>query len=505
MHRNVGQGAVLIDEIGMNSLGHLGAIQHACTEHLRPPPHLHDGHPAAEVLAGRAAAGVGDPCQHPQPGGIPTYRYATDVERNPQFAPSVPNARAAGSRQQPDPERDSDADNDTSRRRPSKSVPQHQDRTHAGFRLYRTLAQDVFELQTQQRQDRSAAGILLTDLASMYGGGAVDEQRVARLVDALNARAIRDAADLAPLNPRVVLQRNEPRHALNTRLLILQAHQQRKRLVVWNADHVQVRQRGANPPAPLTRAEQAAAMRAKDADFQHTTADTWYFQGARYILLDTITADAGAHHNNQVEACGLLVDPREPPDNGHGPYWRLQFLPTAVLVRPIDGHSPRAILNGLGDLDSHGGAFAVQPRASSEATILLPALTTGTAHKQLKRINVPLGDYYAATDFYVQGRSFGEQCWVIDLTVPPGGIKRATLYVLLTRFKSLAHIRLLRPLYTTPHERTVAIRQFLKATQMEPDLAAELRLLRQTAAVTRQRYAAEFEHACALAATYTRT
>ncbi|GLC44536.1 hypothetical protein PLESTM_001610800 [Pleodorina starrii] len=141
----------------------------------------------------------------------------------------------------------------------------------------------------------------------------------------------------------------------------------------------------------------------------------------------------------------------------------------------------------------HLVAHPLCPRPNLEpATILMPAPGIGTEPKAIRRNNIPVGDWHAYTDYAVQGRTFGEETWVIDLTLPPRGIKRATLYVLLTRFKSLDHIRLLRPLYTTPAAHKKVITAFLKATHLEPDLAAELRLLSAAAAATRNRYPAEF-------------
>ncbi|EFJ39444.1 hypothetical protein VOLCADRAFT_100964, partial [Volvox carteri f. nagariensis] len=508
--RNVGDGAVLIDEIGMQSHEHLGAISHSCTASLPPPPHLGPAHDSSRVLSGRAAGGIGDLLQHPQPGGSPPYRYAADVERNPQFTPSAPTAQRTpasldegrGHRHDDSNNDNTDADDDTgnhrattSTRRTHRPVPQTHTRLHDGFNLYRQLGGTVFMLQKQQRQDNSPSGQQLTRFATMFGGIPTTEARVADLVDALNQRVITDLSDLTDLEPRVVLQRNEPRHALNTRLLMLQARRKGARLVSWNADHVPVRQHAATQQQALSHVEKAVAMRVKDATFDHTTADTWYYEGARYTLLDTTAADAGACHNNEVEACGLLTDSREPPDDGRGPYWRLHYLPAAVLVRPIKGHAPKAVLADLSDFAAKGAAFAIVPRPSPAANITVPAANTGTTTKNVRRVNVPLGDYYAVTDYFVQGRSFKEECWVADLSVPPGGLKRATMYVLLTRYKTLDHIRLLRPLSTTPDERTRVVKQFMAATKLDPDLAAELRLLDRRATETRERYTTEYKHA----------
>ncbi|EFJ39704.1 hypothetical protein VOLCADRAFT_108524 [Volvox carteri f. nagariensis] len=459
VHRNVGSGAIIIDEIGMSSIEHLGAIYNACNKHLTCAPQL---------------------------------------EREPAFTPSAPNSQRVHQGESTSEDEhtvtsDSSTDNNaapsTRHRHP---VPQTRDHIHNGFILYRNLAQDVFLLTRQQRQNNTPSGIYLTEASTMFAGGPVTRERIEELVDKLNARAISSLSALTPLKPRVVVQRNEPRHALNTRLMMLQAQHLSKRLVVWNADHVPHQPRGTAPQAPLTRVEQAVAMRVKDAEFDHTTADTWYYEGAPYILLDTTCAEAGAFHNNEVEACGLLTDEREPPDDGTGPYRRLQYLPTAILVRPIHGHKPTTILQGSHDLASHGATFALRPRASKEpATVLMPATNTGTAPKAIKRINFGLGDWFVVTDHWVQGRTFRE-CWVVDLSVPPKGIKRATLFVLLTRFKSLDDIHLLRPLYTTPTERRSVVTAFQRATRLTDDLAAELRLLDATAADTHRRYRNEF-------------
>ncbi|EFJ39912.1 hypothetical protein VOLCADRAFT_100387 [Volvox carteri f. nagariensis] len=507
--RNIGDGAVLIDEIGMQSHEHLGAISHSCTANVPPPPHLGPAHPSSRVLSGRAAGGIGDLLQHPQPGGSPPYRYAANVERNPQFSPSAPSAQCrpasvderGGDHADGSNNDSSDADDNTSNRRTTvttcrthRPVPQMHTRLHDGFNLYRQLGGTVFMLQKQQRQDNSPSGQQLTRFATMFGGIQPTEARVADLVDALNQRVITDLSDLTDLEPRVVLQRNEPRHALNTHLLMLQARRKGARLVSWNADHVPVRQHGATQQQPLSHVEKAVAMRVKDATFDHTTADTWYYEGAHYTLLDTTAADAGACHNNEVEACGLLTDSREPPDDGRGPYWRLHYLPAAVLVRPIKGHAPKAVPADLADFATKGAAFAIVPRPSPAANITVPAANTGTTTKNVRRVNVPLGDYYAVTDYFVQGRSFKEECWVADLSVPPGGLKRATMYVLLTRYKTLDHIRLLRPLSTTPDERTRVVKQFMAATKLDPDLAAELRLLDRRATETRERYTTEYKH-----------
>ncbi|GLC41827.1 hypothetical protein PLESTM_001249700 [Pleodorina starrii] len=87
---HLGSGAVIIDGIGKASQEHLGA----CVKHFRPLHHLPPTDPATEVLAGRPAAAVGDPCQHPQPGCRPAYHFLAQLERDLTLNPSAPNAAA---------------------------------------------------------------------------------------------------------------------------------------------------------------------------------------------------------------------------------------------------------------------------------------------------------------------------------------------------------------------------------------------------------------------------
>ncbi|EFJ40931.1 hypothetical protein VOLCADRAFT_99205 [Volvox carteri f. nagariensis] len=51
VHRNVGDGALIIDEIGMNSLDHLGVCNQSCTRHLLPPSHPYQNETALRALS----------------------------------------------------------------------------------------------------------------------------------------------------------------------------------------------------------------------------------------------------------------------------------------------------------------------------------------------------------------------------------------------------------------------------------------------------------------------
>jgi hypothetical protein len=493
---NIGTGALLIDEIGYNSLEHLGACNQSANSALDNSRGVNDDDPALQTLRGLPYCLVGDVYQHTQPNGKPVYSWAQDIERDPRFVPAQ-DTQPAGA---------ATARAGAAAKRIS---PAAQTLILSGYKLYRGV-EDVFLLTTQQRQDNSEDGRLLTRLSQMFNGERPpNHDDIALMVDKLNAQAVTDLASLAHSGPRVVSQRNAPRHVLNTRLLQMAAMRAAKRLVVWNAEHVPVRSQQQLHPPPLTPLTKLRALLQCDEKADGLTADTWYFDGALFILSDTSKAHgaaAGACRNNLVRAAGLVTDPREPPDSGTGPFWRLKYLPQAVLVTPVKAASDAGVFRDQPAFAEVQNAFPVCPRLTKAPMSVETLDASGaTTRVQVKRRNVPLNDAYVVTDFFVQGCSFKDDCWVVDLMPPPTGIKRACLFVLLTRFKSLAHIRLLRPLYEGRASREAIIKAFTKAATISPDLAAETRLQREAAQQTLQRHAALFDEAARLVAARTST
>lgn len=112
---------------------------------------------------------------------------------------------------------------------------------------------------------------------------------------------------------------------------------------------------------------------------------------------------------------------------------------------------------------------------------------------KIRRKAIPLAEGYSVTDFYTQGMSFGDACWVAHINLPPGGganaTLRASMFVLFSRFRSWDHVRILRPLYTdrTPVDaKKKIIDRLHDITQLPRDFRAELARLRATAAKTKE-------------------
>eukprot|EP00198_Chlamydomonas_reinhardtii_P004324 XP_001693660.1 predicted protein [Chlamydomonas reinhardtii] len=531
---NIAHGGIAIDEIGYNSQEHLRACNRSAQRALDPPDHLDPTSRSLAAFVGRPVALVGDLFQNTQPKGTPIYKWAARVEADPSFSPrklAAELAAAEEARKQaaastasasspptqhvkapvtskaPSTGKDKgkhqgkgkDKDGDDQGQGSAGKVSGLSENAMTGFEVYRT-ATDVFMLEKQQRQDSSQGGRDLTAYSKFFNGQRpADTSLIRAFVETLNKRA------WARKFPRVVLQRNAPRHVINTRLMQRAAQLAGKRLVVWNAAHVRAREKGQQEqPAPLSALEELACLREDENRFGKLTPDTWYFEGAPFICTQAQGVEAGSCVNNLVRAVGLITDPREPPDTGRGTHWRLKYLPAAVLVVPVNTDTPHDILgDAFADLGT-AGAFPVTPVTCKDAAKVEPVRGSGTI--RVRRRNLPLGDAFAVTDFFVQGASFGDRRWVVDLLPTPmpngGGIctSRACLFVVLTRYRSMDDVQLLRPLFTNSLERDLVVKSFLQATQLPDDLAAEDRLLRRQARATRLKYKHLFEQAAALEA-----
>jgi hypothetical protein len=89
---------------------------------------------------------------------------------------------------------------------------------------------------------------------------------------------------------------------------------------------------------------------------------------------------------------------------------------------------------------------------------------------------------YAVTDYFAQGLTFKDSRWIVHLTPPPAGqFARASIVVIISRYRSWDDVFLLEPLWHDGSQRLAVIERFQKALAMHSDLEAELARL-QTAA-----------------------
>jgi hypothetical protein len=302
---------------------------------------------------------------------------------------------------------------------------------------------------------------------------------VTQLCEELQRRAVPDLGALAPLDPHVLVLRNRVRADLNRVLATHRANQQGQRMVFWwSRDTVQgVPVRGAKLRAelqglPATSTEDMGAL-------------NYFFPGMHYLFASTEQDQLEVNWTKNTRCVGrkIILHPDELDDDLSQPYRVLQHLPLAVYVEPAG-----CDLQGL----------QCGPHAPPNCVPVTPRKVTfkhawGKGSVKVERTGLLLGDAYAVTDFYIQGMSFKDECWLLHLNVPPAGLReqllRASVLVALTRFKDLPSCRLVALLWRpgNERERQHVISKFMAATTTDPDLIHCMQQLRLKAAATRQR------------------
>ena len=204
---------------------------------------------------------------------------------------------------------------------------------------------------------------------------------------------------------------------------------------------------------------------------------------------------SGHVRNIPCTGVSLILDEREPPDDGEGPYRTLRHLPEALVVQP-------EVVEVSGVLQAEGHrewlhCIPVRP-AERRFRLQLPErmpLTAGGAPQssvQIQRRGFPLDLAYAVTDYWTQGMNFGRSAWLLDLTPPPtGGLSRASVVVPLTRYRDWDEVRLLRPLWPPGDDRAArnALDRLWRALRPDRELHEEWARLAEVEHATLERHA----------------
>lgn len=215
-------------------------------------------------------------------------------------------------------------------------------------------------------------------------------------------------------------------------------------------------------------------------------------QGCEYVFIDNVAPGAGRVRNAGCVGRRIDLDPREPEDDITQPFRILRYPPLCVWVQPLETPAPLGTACGpLGPPD----CIPITP-ATATATVDLPAGDRPTVNNihyhrvACTRTTFPLGDAYCVTDYYAQGMSFRDACWLAHLTPPPdrGAMKRASLLVTHTRFRNWEALQLWAPLWGSETERKQVIDRFHRCIQPKADLTAELSRLERLAIATLAAY-----------------
>jgi hypothetical protein len=208
----------------------------------------------------------------------------------------------------------------------------------------------------------------------------------------------------------------------------------------------------------------------------------------------------GRANNNGCVGKKIYVDPREPEEKDPTSAIRyLKYMPSMVMVQPNNAPKPWPL---KATATAPDGWLGIVPKKLSSThdfgkgagRVKLTVNGVEQPSVTITRTQLPLAEGYVVTDYYTQGMSFKKtgHTWVIHITPTDGGkFQRASLFVLLSRFSSWDDVKILVPLFTdsTTHEAKEAlIDRFLKCTDLEPDLSAEVERLASIAVKTKAKH-----------------
>jgi hypothetical protein len=154
----------------------------------------------------------------------------------------------------------------------------------------------------------------------------------------------------------------------------------------WSEDRV-----AAAELSLVAKQQLAARLRAASADKTGDIASLGYFfPGIHYLFIDSPPAmqEAGWVRNNRCTGRQIVLDPREPADDLTQPFRLLHHPPLAIWVHPADTD------------------FAAHLYESPAPPGCVPVMLDKKVQFAFEQVNItrsgiPLGDGYAATDFYI--------------------------------------------------------------------------------------------------------
>lgn len=189
--------------------------------------------------------------------------------------------------------------------------------------------------------------------------------------------------------------------------------------------------------------------------------------------------------NNFCTGEQLILDPKEPPDDLSTPFRALRYPPIAIIVRPEHSNIHEHAVG------FNSGCIPILPRTKTFSVTLPEVPVEGPQTYTVKRTSHTVGDGYAVTDYFVQGTSFKKERWLLHVNPPSRGLARATLLVMLTRYRSWDDIYLVCPLWPPGdmRARDEVIDKFLDAVRVDADLLCEMNRLIQADIATRSKYA----------------
>ena len=304
---------------------------------------------------------------------------------------------------------------------------------HAGRLLFSGI-RDVVWLDAVMRQEDSPGGKELIALLNRLRDGKLDRTDLEKI----NARALgkpnmpTGLDDPAIAGAQLIVLRNSVKFALLDSQVRRWAAHENKQLLVWNSVEGKTKATFAgNTGEASARVPQRG----------------YFYSGMRVILLGNRSFSLCWVHLNTGVAKSIQLDRRERID-ANAPVVELKYLPLGVVIK----------VDGLNRVVADGYAAGEVPILSCRESV---TRSTGVS---VVRAGFPFMPAVVGTDYFAQGATFGSNV-VVDLTPPPGAKNLfANFHVALSRFRTMEHVKLLRPLWSE-EEKAWRIVAILRAVQ----------------------------------------
>ena len=262
-------------------------------------------------------------------------------------------------------------------------------------------------------------------------------------------------------------------------LIILQANYTNEPMIFWRSSDTLLK--GQTVPDNIIKLLHEAAA----AQCGNINSLCYFFYGQEYCFVDSTASNVGHTTNSVCIGKRIVLDPREPTHDNKEPYRTLTYPPLAIWVKPMD-IEVGAVCGDLGP----EGCIPIRRCSTGIIQLKLPH-KRGEPSRTLRfsREGIPLGDAYAVSDYFCEGTSFKDACWIADMTPPTDGpFMRASVFVILSRFKSLKNFRTLRRLWNIGDEQTKnkMVEMYHTAAQMGAPLREELDRIDTLADITLQ-------------------
>lgn len=300
--------------------------------------------------------------------------------------------------------------------------------------------------------------------------------------------------------PKLVVLRNRLRLLVGQRFVVDASARAGQRLIAYRCkDSYRSGHDKRNYPLTIALSETLDGLQSNVCEGMPTV--QFFYVGIRLMFTQNNAHPCGYVKNNTCTGHRLILDTREPPDDGSGDMWKLRFPVLGMIVKPDMVDVGTEVMG----TSFPPNCIPVVPKPVTfalslpSAVALHPPTSTATGGKKshtikISRSGLPLDTADVFTDYWCEGMTFDpDGLFLLDLTPPekPENVtmEGASIRVPLSRYRRYSDVKLFRPLWSDDKEKGRIINKLWKALQPNKVVFAERKRMLALEADTLLRYA----------------